>query len=81
MPGTFALQFANGSVTFAATLTGSNDLMATPFHIPTTDRLAGQSAGMRAHVAFAGSATANRPWTGAPAATGQTIVRAGRRTR
>jgi len=45
--------------------------MATLFHIPTTDRLAGQDAGMRVCQAFAGARTVMDG----------TIVPAGRRPR
>jgi hypothetical protein len=68
---TFALQLRSESVIFFAALTGSTDLMANLFHIPTTDRLAGQDAGMSARAAFAD----------AHAVTDGTIAPAGRRTR
>jgi hypothetical protein len=45
--------------------------MAARFHIPTTDRLAGQDSGMCASVAFAGAHTVKDG----------TIAPAGRRTR
>jgi hypothetical protein len=53
-----------------ATLTGSTDLMAAFFHIPTTDRPAGQNPGMRSRAAFAGALTVK-----------DEIAPAGRRTR
>ena len=55
--------------------------MATLFNILTTDRLAGQDAGMRAHVASVGFTATKGPWTDAHMVNGQTIAPAGRRTR
>jgi hypothetical protein len=81
LSGKSSLQFSNGSVTFSATLTGGTDLMATLFNILTTDRLAGQDAGMRAHVASVGFTATKGPWTDAHMVNGQTIAPAGRRTR
>jgi hypothetical protein len=65
--GAFALQSLSGSVMFSAALTGVPISMANLFHIPTTDRLAGQAA----RLAFAGASMVK----------GETIVPAGRRAR
>jgi hypothetical protein len=67
----FALQSLSGSVIFSAALTGVPISMAILFHIPTTDRLAGQDAGAGECSAFAGASMVN----------GETIASAGRRAR
>ena len=63
----FALQLLSCSVIFSAALTGVPISMATLFHIPTTDRFAGQDA----RLAFAGASMVN----------GETIASARRRVR